>query len=395
MEEDISQPQSFGNFDFSQIPTEKKTKKKTVAVVLIVFLLIAIGIIGVLAARIWDPLWNPFRPSPELVLARAMENMFGLKSYHTETTAKLDVTNLDTQETLKVTLQITSDADRFDKNEPKSYSIFTFNIGAQGVNFILGGETIQIGEETYIKINTLPAPLLMELQTVSPNLNQIVDKLKNQWISFNPEDLGISMGINSLTPQEREEIEQKMQDLVFKYPPVQIKKELPDQTIDGQKMYQILTVLDKENLKLYLAELLKIVEEYNLLPGTSYDKEEIAKLNESIDKFFDQAGEIEVYFLVGQNDYFIHQIKGMKTIEKFTSETNGEPENFSMELTWDISYSDFNKEKKIERPEESQSIMEIFMNLLMDYYESSSGNGMPYPQFETEYPSIEVEVPGL
>ena len=393
MEENFSQPQSFGNFDFSPTPEKKKKKKKVIAIVLIVFSLIAIGVIGVLAARIWDPLWNPFRPSPELVLARATENMFDLKAYHTETTAKLDVTNLDTQEKLKTTFQITSDTDRFDKNEPKSHSIFTFNIGAQGVNFILGGETIQIGEETYIKINSLPAPLLMELQTEFPNLNQIVDKLKNQWISFNPKDLGMSMGINSLTPQEKEEIEQKIQDLVFKYPPVKIKKELPDQTIDGQKMYQILTVLDKENIKLCFGELFKIVKEYNLLPGASYDEQEIAKLNENIDKFFDQAGEIEVYLLVGQNDYFIHQIKGMKTIKKFTSEIDGEPENFSMELTWDISYSDFDKEKKIERPEKSQSIMEIFMNLLMDYYGSSSGNEMFYPQPETGSPSIEI--PGL
>ncbi|MCD6410567.1 hypothetical protein J7K92_01340 [bacterium] len=393
MEENFSQPQSFGNFDFSPIPEERRRKKKVVAVVLIAFLLVVTGIIGVLAARIWDPLWNPFRPSPELVLARAIENMFSLKSYHSEANINIDATNLDTQEAFKMNLQIDSDINEFDEKEPKSHSIFTTNVGVQGVNFILGGETIQIGEETYIKINTLPVPLLMELQAEFPNLNQIVDKLKNQWISFNPKDLGMSMGINSLTPQERKEIEQKFQNLVFKYPLVKIKKELPDQTIDGQKMYQILTVLDKENTKLYLAEALKLVEEYNLFPDASYDEKEIAQLNKAIDEFFDKAGEIEIYFLVGQNDYFIHQIKGMKTIEKFTSETEQGTENVSMELVWNVSVSDFNKQKKIERPKESQSIMEIFMNLLTNYYGSSSGNEMFYPQLETEYPSMEI--PGL
>ena len=126
MSEEFLETQGFE--DFVPEPRVKPENKKAAILVIVVLLIIG-GIIGVLAARIWDPLWNPFRPSPELVLAQATGNMFGLKSYHAETTVKLNVTNLDTKETLKTILQISSDTDRFDEKKPKSHSVFTVNIG--------------------------------------------------------------------------------------------------------------------------------------------------------------------------------------------------------------------------------------------------------------------------
>lgn len=397
-EDNFGDYQTFGSFE-TELLSRPNPKKKIIIGIVIGFLLIAIGIIGVLAARIWDPLWNPFRPSPELVLARAMENMFSLKSYHSEIAISAKISNLDTHETAKFSLQVSEDNDKFDPQNPKSHAIFNFNIGAQGLNFVFGGETVQIGEETYMKINAIPAPFLMGLYAEAPQLKSLIEKLQNTWISFDPKDLGMSMGVNSLTPQERKEFQEKVQDLMFKYPLVKVKKELPDQKINGEKMYQIMAVVDKENLKKYLAGLLNLIKEYNIVPSVNSEEnlfgpEEISQLNESIDKFFDRAGEIEIYFLVGQDDYLIHQIKGLKKIEniempKEENQLIPSGEKLSMELSWNLDFSDFNKKMDIIRPEKSQSIMEIFMNLLMNYYGAGNSMGQESPFLEIEYPQLQ------
>lgn len=398
-EKDLNNYQTFGSFE-SELLSRPNPKKKIITGFVVGFLLIVVGVVGVLAARIWDPLWNPFRPAPEIVLARAMENMIALNSYHTESAISANITNLDTQETVKFSLQVSGDTDKFDPKTPKSHSIITLNVGAQGMSFVFGGEAIKIGDVSYIKISTLPAPFLMGFYAEAPQLKPLIDKFQDSWISFDPNDLGMSMGVNALTPQERKEFEQKMQDLIFKYPPLKVKKELPDQKINGQKMYQIVTVVDKENLKKYILEVLKLVKEYNVMPSLEQEKdlfspEEISKMNESIDKFFEQVGEIEVYFLVGQDDYLIHQIKGLKTIEKFETEKETQVENLSVQISWSFDFSDFNKKMDIKAPEKSQSIMELFMNLLMNYYGGSSqgSNFLPSSGLEYNYPLMEV--PGL
>lgn len=85
------------------------------------------GVVGVgtsLATRVWDPLWNPFRPNPEKVLAKTASQMKELKTYHNKTVFVADFKN---KEGFKIEGDFSGDSDNADGNNPKLAGKFNLN----------------------------------------------------------------------------------------------------------------------------------------------------------------------------------------------------------------------------------------------------------------------------
>jgi hypothetical protein len=370
--------------------TRSSRKKRPILIIIGIIVVIFVGMTSVLAARIWDPLWNPFRPSPEAVLAKSFKAHSDLKTIHQDLNFSIEFENQG--QPGSIAMVIKRDIDRNDINNPKSRTFFELSISSGMGKMFFDGETRSRGEDVYLKLTTIPLPFSMAFAVYGFNL----EELRDQWIRFSPKDFGMSFGWQTLSPEKREQIDKEIQNLIFKYPIVKVKEELPDEIIGDIKVYHYLLVLDKENIKVFLSELMKIVEEHKLLSTSPSQKglfgeKEKAELDQSIDEFFDKTGEIATEIYIGKKDYLVYQIKGEKLIE--ASETWPE-ETGTVKINWKISFSKFNQPMNIVAPEESKSVMELFMSILGPYMKKKQelpGEELPAKELPSEFPKI----PGL
>ena len=70
-------------------PPQKKKSKILWIIIGGIILVVVGGILGALATRVWDPLWNPFRPEPTEVIEKMTLEMEKLKTLHSRT--KLEI----------------------------------------------------------------------------------------------------------------------------------------------------------------------------------------------------------------------------------------------------------------------------------------------------------------
>ncbi|MCX6765026.1 MAG: hypothetical protein NT148_00610 [Candidatus Nealsonbacteria bacterium] len=64
------------------VPPRRKSPLKAILLTLLVIIILSVaGFATVLATRIWDPMWNPFRPKPQAVFEQTVSKMNGIKKY--------------------------------------------------------------------------------------------------------------------------------------------------------------------------------------------------------------------------------------------------------------------------------------------------------------------------
>ena len=372
-----------------------KKGKKPFLILGVVILFILLGMTAVLASRIWDPLWNPFRPSPERVLAKSFEIHKTVKTYHYQAKGMLEFTIYATQTesggNASVELQLEGDVDNSDKETPKSKANFSFSVYAGPVGFPFSGKSITIGKVDYYKIEKFPLSGFLErvfestnigltpeeqaeMEMVKEFVSRAIEQIQNKWIRVDPEEIEKEMGISfkGITKEEEEKLKAKIEELLVKYPPIKPEKELKDQVIEGRKYYHYLTKLDKENLKKFLSELLQFMKEEKIafLPDLLFSEEEINKMDEEISKALDELfksikfSQIEIW--IDKKTYYLHRIKGELIVED---------EEAKLEIRVDSDFSNYNQPGKILAPEESISITEFIMQLFGLIFQQSFTQG--------------------
>ena len=374
-----------------------KKGKKPFLILGVVILFILLGMTAVLASRIWDPLWNPFRPSPEQVLAKSFETHKTVKTYHYQAKGMAEFTGYTTQMpevTPSFEIQLEGDVDNSDKETPKSkvdFSSTIFSVYTGPLGFPFSGKSITIGKVAYYKIEKLPLVGLYEQIITSTNIgltpeeqaememvkgffSQIIEQIQNKWIRVDPEEIEKELGISfkGITKEEEEKLKAKIEELLVKYPPIKPEKELKDQVIEGRKYYHYLTRLDKENLKKFLSEMLQFMKEEKIAfsPGLFFSEEEINKMDEEISKALDELfksikfSQIEIW--IDKKTYYLHRIKGELIVED---------EEAKLEIRVDSDFSNYNQPGKILAPEESISITEFIMQLFGLIFQQSFTQG--------------------
>lgn len=143
-------------------------KPKTWHWILAPLLILLGGLVIVLAARIWDPLWNPFRPRPEKVLERMILKMKELKTVESENKISLAVQSNDGSN-FEMEIKLSEKEDLREKENPKSEGDFYFSFGAgasktkETPSFAMGGKVSLAGQyknlnqKGFVKLTTLPA----------------------------------------------------------------------------------------------------------------------------------------------------------------------------------------------------------------------------------------------
>lgn len=374
--------EQFLNPQFQQAPS-KESKRLILFSILVILLIFVFGIIGVLASRIWDPLWNPFRPSPEKVIGKMVLEIEKVKTLEQKMEFLIKIKNQG-----DVEVKLISEG-KEDKSQPEkqkiaqkfdilvSFSEKEAPIGA-GMKFALAGETRTLEEESYFKFTTLPAIPFFEMMEI--DFSQIED----QWIKVDQEsiiDFIKELAKDEWMPEmekmveefekkleERKiaekEIQEKVKKILSERTPIFVKKEFPDEEIDGIKVYHYLIGIDKNKLLETIPELWKIIEEEMLKEyGTSITFNE-KELTEKLGEIFDKIGDLEGEIWIGKKDYLPYRIKGEKTLDlaQFNSNEEG-----TVSLILDIKNSRFNQPIEIEAPSEYKELKEILIPVFEEY----------------------------
>ena len=148
----------------------KKPKKNIVIGFVVLIILLVLGG-AVLATKIWDPVWSPFRMEPEIVAAKMMEKMKTVQTISSEINFSIENQRKD-----NISAQITIDTDRKEDFVKQSLS-FLVSVQQSKNSMSLSGESIILNEDGYIKINDIPLIL-----------NSFLGPIQGQWFKYDQKE---------------------------------------------------------------------------------------------------------------------------------------------------------------------------------------------------------------
>jgi len=334
--------------------------KKIIIVPLILILLIG-GIIGSLYVRIWDPVWNPFRPVPQVVLAEMALKMSTLKTVHADIV--FSVETQEEKEDKSIVVITSSDTNKTDSDNPKSKGEIEVKIYSEGIKLSVEAETVAIGRDTYFRLATIPF-----FPFIKQEAGFDIEGIKNQWIRIGEEDLKEAFGENyiSLEEERRKELIERLTKLLKGKEFYRVKEELPDEEIEGQMAYHYLLILDKEEVKDLIPEMFEIMLDYAPEVGEINSEEKIREASEKIsgeiNNLFEKMGDVTFDVWIGQKDGYLHRAKFEKEINislfGFYKRVE-DKESARVLVSGEFNFSNFNEKVEIDTPKDYKSIKEI------------------------------------
>jgi len=251
-----------------------------------------------------------------------------------------------------------------------------------------------IGKTFYLKLTKIPALSFIEPQLEMFGIN--ISEFKDQWIKLDQESFinWLKAYVEKMAGQElisqfeesiskQEELMDKLKEIFEGKKLYSLKKELPDEIIDGKKVYHYLTILNREEIKKMLSDLILMIDGY--IPRAQKIEEpekKIKEFEESFDEFFDKLGDIEIELLIDKKDLLLYQSKIEKEIDlsKFK-----EGEEGKVNIKFNMKFSEFNKSVEIKAPEISKPIEEILENIILKLFEYQRQQQMRQYQRAWEY----------
>ena len=257
----------------------------------------------VLVSRIWDPLWNPFRPSPEEVVEKMIEQMQAVKSFSYDILA--DSQNTQNELISSFSLKIKEDVDNNNKKLSGIFEII-LELGEVSINF--GIEHKNIEKDSYYK--TIKASDI-------PGLPIDFSQTKDQWIKQEGESEFNQINI--------------VKELFKDKDMYVVQEEIGDEKIDNKEMYHYIVKPNKEKIEALLQENFGDNSEGSLNVGTLANDSLKGSLD---DLMFD--------IWIGKKDYYVYKIKAEAESGKF-----------------EMNLSNFNKSFSIEAPEDFKTLEDL------------------------------------
>jgi len=301
-----------------------------------------------LAVRIWDPLWSPFRPEPEEVIEKMPIKMEEIKTGYFETALKIVG-----EETPSFRDYSISFKGYFDIEDPEQLRLDLdgeIELSFEGMKISGKGEFRSIGDASYVKFTELP--FLM----IDP------EEIKGKWIELEEEPFS-DADSSKQSKEKSEEMLSKIRKLIKEKGVYVVKEELPDEKIGEEKTYHYVIALKREGIKKAIPEYLEILKDYNYSPeaflGPEVQREEILQ---DVDEFFDKVGEINIDFWIGKKDNYLYKVWVDKKID-LSKLADGE--KGSINFSFSLVFSDFNKPVDITAPEDAVKLEDLMPELPM------------------------------
>jgi hypothetical protein len=312
----------------------EKPKKSWLSLILkivagvVIILILGTGI--ALASRIWDPLWNPFRPSPEMVLKNMVGKMQKVSSVHTEVDFRMD--GVGEASSTSLTAKLIDSSDTSDLQNPKSDGKLTMGIETQGVQLSAEASYLASGKDLYIRLNNVPTIPILPIDLSS---------LKGKWIRMT----GLSNDSQELTG-----LMQTVKNFSGNSNLMTVKKELLDEKAGGVNSYHYIAGFKEEGIKDFIKILLE--ETSNL---TTSSKEIIQA---QTDEIAQKIGALEIEYWIGKKDELLRKVK---------LETRFVDDDQEAVIGITLNLSDFNKPVSVKTPDiytNAEDLMKDFAPLL-------------------------------
>ncbi len=307
----------------SLIPLIKK-KGVIIRIVIGAVLLIVVGILILLSTRIWDPLWNPFRTSPQKTFSKMLTNMDNLESFFFE----INLENMSEDIKDKLVITLNGSLDELNSPQPKSAINFTVSAGNYPeTGFDIEAAYKAVRGDIYFKLYGFNLPMnliFLNAMGFSPN------RVEGHWIRFDKREVrDMFMLINGEVIEEQskmEKIEEKLRtgrkrifikkliDFLRKEENYNITQEFPDQEIEGKKAYHYLITIDEEKADELTKELFQFNAESFIkdIIGDKAEslwmKKQIVDFDNMLNSLFPKKGKIIVEVWIGKKDNFLYQI---------------------------------------------------------------------------------------
>jgi len=345
--------------------------KKSLFILLGTIILI-VFVVGemVLFTRIWDPLWNPFRPAPEEVLARAVIKTKESKTYHSKTSfdAKLKAG----EGNLTLSVIINGDTDQTDQENPKKESAVEVDISLRSPNYMdlsLEGGAINIGDVSYLKVSKLSLSPEAEalLRYEYGDLGGIQEYL-NQWIKIDPREILRLAELDEAAIEKRLEklrkLRRDIEEVLLSPEFYEITEELPDEMIEDRAVYHY-------KVKIKVAEM----SEKIISIAIEASKEEIKEFGGSdalatglmigairgaTESFLEKVGDFTGDIWIDKKTLLPHTLEITKVLDLKTFDEYAEG---TVSLSYKIEFSEFDKPVSIEAPQSTKSIVEVMESL--------------------------------
>lgn len=351
-------------------PIQSVSKMRTSSNSMIVPIILAVVLIafvgfGVYAlyGGMYNPTWNPFRPSAESIILKAWSNANSIKSGNTDISLSITGSGLKNQlGDNSIDLNFQSHG-QYDNSKSSSAAQASLNASAmqadQQFNFVIAAEYAAIGSNLYIKLNDLRADAF---KSVLDALPVKINDLKGKWIKLaitDIEQLPIpqiegQIAAQQLSDENRQKLEKLVSDIqkVLMNKKVFDIKQLPDPAADENQEYHYSLTLNRTKLNSALPEIYKLISDYD--NQTAMVDEETFKT--TINSNIDRAGQITMELLVGKEDNLFHKIQINDTIDlsKIDSTTSG-----SVVVNLAIINSNINNPVEIAEPTDAKTFEEL------------------------------------
>ncbi len=291
----------------------------------------------VLGARLWDPLWNPFRPSPEKVLSKMINND-SAKKLHID--SNIDLIRKG-NETGGISIVFSEDLEANDEENIKSKGSFDMVIESEGIQFLIGLEVLSDGADSFFRINKIPT---------IPGLGLDFGSLKNQWIKNDSKTSSFDKGILKNVSAN---------NLV-------IKKQLADEKINNQKAYHYVVGFKEEGIDQLINKIYDSVND-ELSSSTIGEVIDTSELEDSKSQLKEVLMGLEVEIWVGKKDYSLYKIK--------INEKEFDNDWF---VAFDMEFSELTEPLVIEIPSEYSTIEDIMMILIFGGFSDVEDDSLFY-----------------
>ncbi len=327
--------------------------KKIIIPVVGVLLVSSLGV-AALATKTYNPSWNPFRLSPEEVLAKSLTKQKNITSQSLDGELGIQAEN---QEFGSFHLKMNMDGKvREVEGKYEADLNTTYEGGITGMTFTAQMKIRSVDEETYIKIEEFPMIPLFSLSEES----------YNQWTKMEAEE-----------EKEETKINERVKEIWSEKDLLQFKEDLGDQSVNGNKAYHYKVILNKKEFKSLMLELWEITKG-DITYGANTEETqngERAEMEKELDELLEKMGEIEMELWIGKNDFYIYRITLDKKLDLAQLE-NGEEGTVS--ISSKFNFSDFNEEFEIAPPENAKTWEEAFPTPEMELYPTPDDPSQPY-----------------
>jgi hypothetical protein len=353
-----------------EAPKSKSGMAVKVVVAAAVLAVIALG--AVLAARVWDPVWNPFRPDPSEVMKGMIENMGKVKSGKSDVLLSVGIAGSGNED-LAYTIGFSGSQDSINPDDYKqegSFNIEVFADSAYSSGTIgIAGETKTKDKISYLKVNSLELSqnfsILFSLMGL--NFDSIKSALEGQWIKIEEGDV---IGLTEEQKAEQTAFTEKISQIISEDNPLFVKKELNDEEADGVMCYHYVVAVDNEKAKKMVSDLVEASvndqqESLKASGGMFSDSSFlISTMQGLIENFLDKVGEIEGDLWIGKKDNLLYKVRFEKEID--VKSLNKITASGRMDVSVEINNSDFNKPLEVTAPSGAKKLEEVLPVELMN-----------------------------